>query len=326
MSRPLRVQYPGAVIHISCRGNEQRDIFRNDGDRYLFLELLEAAVERFRWIVTAYVLMTNHYHLMLELTSETLSSGLQWLNSQYAQAFNRRHDRVGHLLQGRPDARLIEKETYHLNVLRYVVLNPVRAGMVAAAADYEWSSHRAVAGLASAPEWLDVAGVLRVFGDEYGVARARYDRFVADWDGKCPWNDLVGGMYLGGEAWIETMRTKIEVRPLDSEHPFRQRHIKMVDFVDVAGVVASALDVDVSNVRNGRGGRARLLAAWLGSRECLLPLTAIAAGLRIRSSSRASALARECDVLLQQDASLRAALDRCRALLYGMWRNSKQQI
>src|SRR6187549_2022472 len=103
MSRQLRVQFPGAVFHVTSRGNEKRDIFLTDVDRRLFLELLGDAVERFKWIVTAYVLMSYHFHLLLELTAETLSDGMRWLNGTYVQEFNRTHARTGHLIGERPN-------------------------------------------------------------------------------------------------------------------------------------------------------------------------------------------------------------------------------
>src|SRR5713226_2827807 len=102
MSRPLRLEYPGSLWHLTQRGNEQRDIFLDDDDRSFSLTLLEKAVERFGWILYAYTLMTNHYHFVLEVTREqTLSRGMHWFDGKYAQAFNRRHQRVGHLFQGR---------------------------------------------------------------------------------------------------------------------------------------------------------------------------------------------------------------------------------
>src|ERR1700730_3741621 len=136
MSRPLRLEFPGSLWHITVRGNCRQDIFLDDHDRNRFLEMLGACVDRYDWILYAYVLMSNHFHLVLQLTCETLSRGMQWLDSKYAQAFNRRHKRVGHLYQGRFDGRLVEKETYFLEVLRYDALNPVRAGMVARPDDY----------------------------------------------------------------------------------------------------------------------------------------------------------------------------------------------
>jgi putative transposase len=131
MARPLRLEHPGGVWHITSRGNERRDIFHTDRDRLRFLEFLSKAARRYNWTVYAYVLMSNHFHLVIETPEMTLSRGMHWLNGVYAQWFNRTRDRVGHLFQGRPKAILIEREGYLLEVLRYVALNPVRARMVA---------------------------------------------------------------------------------------------------------------------------------------------------------------------------------------------------
>ena len=160
MARPLRIEFPGALDHVTSRGNERRAIFRSDRDRRTFLTLLEQAATRFGWSVTAYVLMTNHFHLVIQTPEPNLSRGMQWLNGTYAARFNQRHQRAGHLFQGRFHAFLVEKEAYFAELLRYVVLNPVRAKMVERPEDYRWSSYRATAGLEAAPPWLDVASAL----------------------------------------------------------------------------------------------------------------------------------------------------------------------
>ena len=213
MTRPLRLEFPGALVHVTSRGNEKRPTFLDDRDRRRFLELLGEAVRRFSWILTAYVLMSNHYHLLLELSGETLSDGMKWVNGEYAKWFNRVHDRVGHLFQGRFHSSIIERQVYFEEVLRYVVLNPVRAEMVASPADYEWSSYRATAGACDAPSWLAVDNALASFGEDRGVARARYRAFVdaAIASVDSPWNSLVGQMYLGSEEFVEMMRDRVEV-------------------------------------------------------------------------------------------------------------------
>src|SRR5438270_480560 len=213
MSRPLRIEYAGSLHHVTSRGNAQQNIFLDDCDRELFLRLLGICVARFYWILTAYVLMSNHFHLVIQLTEETLSRGMQWLNANYSQAFNRRHHRVRHLLQGRPDMRLIEKDTYGLEVLRYVVLNPVRAGMVPRPEDYAWSSHRAVLGEVAAPEWLAVDDVLVQFGSERLLAGAAYRDFVNAALGQemTLWRNLVGQIYLGSEDWMRRVRERVDL-------------------------------------------------------------------------------------------------------------------
>jgi putative transposase len=140
MARPLRIEFAGALYHVTSRGNERRRIFRDDVDRKMFLTFLGQAVKRFGWSVTAWVLMSNHYHLVVQTPEANLSRGMHWINGTYAAWFNRRHDRSGHLFQGRFHGVLVEKETYLRELLRYVVLNPVRAKMVARPEDYRWSS------------------------------------------------------------------------------------------------------------------------------------------------------------------------------------------
>ena len=172
MARPLRTDFQNALHHITSRGNERRNIFRDDTDRRMFLRLLGEAVKRFGWSLTAYVLMSNHFHLVVQTRkAANLSRGMHWFNTTYASWFNRRHERCGHLYQGRFKAKLVEEETYFAEVLRYVVLNPVRAGMVSRPEHYKWSSYRATAGLELAPEWLDLETAYTAFAPKTGIAQ-----------------------------------------------------------------------------------------------------------------------------------------------------------
>lgn len=128
MARPLRLVYPGALYHITARGNERKEIFRSDDDRSAFLSILAQAVERYRLILHAYVLMSNHYHLLLETEEGNLPLAIRHLNGLYTGYFNRSHRRVGHLFQGRYKAILIEKESYLLELSRYIHLNERKKG------------------------------------------------------------------------------------------------------------------------------------------------------------------------------------------------------
>ena len=178
MARPLRLDHAGAVWHLTSRGNERREIFREDEDRERFLRILAGVVKRFRWRVHAYVLMGNHYHLLVDTPEPTLSRGMKHLNGVYTQSFNRRHRRVGHLLQGRFKAILVERESHLLELTRYVVLNPVRAGMTETAGQWKWSNYRATAGLRPAPAWLETEWTLEQFPPRREAER-RYRAFVA---------------------------------------------------------------------------------------------------------------------------------------------------
>jgi REP element-mobilizing transposase RayT len=224
MARPLRLAFAGGVYHVTARGNERKAIVRDDGDRARFLDTLAAMVDQYGVVCHAWVLMDNHYHLLLETPSPNLSLAVRYLNGVYTQRFNRRHRRVGHLFQGRFKAIVVEKEGYLLELCRYVVLNPVRAGVVKDPAAYPWSSYRATAGLTPAPGWLTVDWVLEQFGQRRGAAQAKYRQFVAEGirQPSEPWEQVVGQIYLGHEAFIHRAQ-RASRRTADPEIPRQQR-------------------------------------------------------------------------------------------------------
>jgi REP element-mobilizing transposase RayT/DNA-binding MarR family transcriptional regulator len=203
MARPLRIEYPGALYHVTCRGNARGKIFLIDSDRELFLQVLTQAVERFNWLCHAYCQMTNHYHLLIETVDPTLARGMRQLNGVYTQEFNRRHSRTGHVFQGRYKAILVERDAYLLELARYVVLNPVRAKMGRTAKDWPWSSYRATAGFEDAPLFLTTDWILEQFGPSQKKAQAAYRKFVSAGRRVTVWENLRGQIYLGSDAFIE---------------------------------------------------------------------------------------------------------------------------
>lgn len=326
MARPLRIDDPGCFWHVTSRGNGKADIVHDDSDRLLFLDLLGSAVTRFHWILYAYALMSNHFHLVLETTQPTLSRGMRWLNQSYAQAFNRRHGRVGHLFQGRFGAFLIDKENYFLEVLRYVVLNPVRAGVVASAEDGIWTSYPATVGTASPPDWLATDRALLPFGGDHPLARERFRRFVADGLGaRSPWRDLVGQIYLGSQTWIAQTQQRVESRARSHDHPRPQREPDAVRISDVIAAVARTREVSASAIRRGRGGTERMMAAWIAAHEAQLPLREIGAGLNLGSCGHVSRLIAAWERELDRHPAVRAETDRCLELL-PVWRKGKRKI
>ena len=154
MARPLRLEFAGALYHLTSRGDHRESIYQDDSDRRSFLDLLGKEILQQRWICYAYCLMENHYHVLIETPESNLVRGMRRLNGVYSQWFNRRHGRVGHVFQGRYKAILVDKENYLLELCRYIVLNPVRAKIAATAEDWQWSSYRATAGKISPPKWL----------------------------------------------------------------------------------------------------------------------------------------------------------------------------
>jgi putative transposase len=211
MARPLRIEFPGALYHVTSRGNARQRVFRDDEDREMFLATLAWVVTRFAWRCHAYCLMNNHVHLLIETPQPNLSRGMRQLNGVYTQRFNRRHRKVGHLFQGRFKAILVEKEGYLLELARYIVLNPVRAKMVKMPERYLWSSYRAMVGLAPVPPALAIEWVLDQFARTRATARRRYAKFVHDGIGvPGPWEEVKGQVLLGSEAFIERLTPQLQ--------------------------------------------------------------------------------------------------------------------
>jgi putative transposase len=163
LARPLRIEFSGALYHATSRGNGQADIYLDNSDRQTFIDVLMEVCSRMQWMCYDYCLMTNHYHIVVETQAGNLSKGMRHMNGVYTQRFNRRHGRVGHVFQGRYKAILVDREPYLLELVRYVILNPVRAGMVTSPAHWRWSSYHATVGQMPAPDWLDTDWVLSQF-------------------------------------------------------------------------------------------------------------------------------------------------------------------
>jgi putative transposase len=177
MSRPHRNEFEGALYHVTTRGNNRGSIFCDDADRVVLLSILGATIARTRWLCHAYCLMGNHYHLLLETPEPNLAAGMHRLNLCYAQRFNRRHGRCGHVFENRYHPVPIEREEHFLEVCRYVVLNPVRAGLCDDAGEWPWSSYSATAGTAPSPRFLTVDDVRAEFGDGERACE-RYREFI----------------------------------------------------------------------------------------------------------------------------------------------------
>jgi REP element-mobilizing transposase RayT len=169
--------------------------------------MLSETIEEHGILCHGWVLMDNHYHLLVETPSGNLSTAMKHLNGIYTQKFNRRHDRVGHLFQGRYKAIVVDKNRYLQELCRYVVLNPVRAGMVKEPKGWKWSSYRATAGFESAEPWLEVSWILGQFGKNLKKAQIAYRLFVADGlkMKNSPWEEVASRLYLGGEEFLEKM-------------------------------------------------------------------------------------------------------------------------
>lgn len=237
MARPLRIEFPGALYHLTSRGDGREDIYRGDGDRRIFLDVLADVCERFNWWGHAYCLMSNHYHLLMETPDANLAKGMRQLNGVYTQRFNAVHGRCGHVFQGRYKAIIVQKETYLKELARYIVLNPVRAGMVSHPVDWPWSSFRATTVEMACPDWLRRDWLLSAFGTTEQAAVASYRRFVVDGIGQPgPWEQLKHQVFLGSEAFVDNLRHRLPKNRDLSEVPRTQRRPPAKPLADYAGL------------------------------------------------------------------------------------------
>jgi len=209
MARPLRIEYEGAVYHVTSRGNAREDIYLCDEDREMFLEVLAYVVEQFDWACHAYCLMTNHYHLMIETPKANLSRGMRLLNGMYTQRFNRKYKRVGHVFQGRFKSIIVDKEAYLLTLSRYIVRNPVAAHMVKHVEDWPWSSYNATVGDVSKPSFLEVGWLLSQFSSV-----ASYVKFICEEGVVSPWKFLNGPDILGSDEFRSQLQRKSDKLPV----------------------------------------------------------------------------------------------------------------
>jgi putative transposase len=275
MARPIRVEFENAVYHVTARGNERRDIYRDVPDRRRFLETLEEAVERFGVVLHAYCLMPNHYHLLLQTPRANLSDAAGWLQTTYSIRFNRRHRRSGHLFQGRFKAQLVEADGYARELLKYIHLNPVRpknkrravpAQRRVELSRYRWSSHRVYAGLGNTkrPAWLCTEW-RSYFGRTRSAAQAEYRVRIAqmfDQVARSPWQDLRGGLVLGSETLWNKVRGLIAESEGGDEIRWSRR----------AGTEAVAREID----RLAAEQTDRRIAIWLQVRLGGRRMTAVA--------------------------------------------------
>ncbi|MCB1734868.1 MAG: transposase [Gammaproteobacteria bacterium] len=252
MARPLRIEFAGALYHVTSRGDRREDIYDDDLDRQAFLNVLGNAVDRFNWICHAYCLMSNHYHLLIETPDANLSQGMRQLNGVFTQKSNRRHGRSGHLFQGRFKAILVDRDAYLLELCRYVVLNPVRAGMVKLPEQWPWSSYRSTMGLDAPVSFLNTETLLSLFGGRRSLARKRYETFVADGVTKASiWSELRQQIYLGDERFVARMQTEVDLGDRPLTVPIAQRRPPAPSLEELVGTHTDRNTAIVAAYRTG---------------------------------------------------------------------------
>jgi len=255
MARPLRIQYRGALYHILSRGNEKKNIFLDNGDYEKFIQILAMLPKRFGVVIYGYVLMSNHYHLLVETPEANIVRAIHLLNTVYAVYFNDKYERAGHLFQGRYVAFLIEKEEYLLAVSRYIHLNPVRAGIVAAGAaeDYEWSSCSDYVMRFKKHRWLNREWILSQFDSRENSALKLYRKFIGESEGRQdnPFDNLKSGMVIGSERFLACLRKKIGAIN-DREIPNKRELNNALPLEAIIAAVADEFNVMPSEIKSPR--------------------------------------------------------------------------
>ena len=269
MARPLRVEYPGAFYHVINRGNSQEKLYNSSRDYKKFLQYLEKAAERFAVIVHTYCLMDNHYHLLLETAEPNLSVTMQWLNVSYATYFNRKHNRNGHLFQGRFKAILIDAEAYLKHLSRYIHLNPVRAKIIDKPEQYQWSSYSVFVGKQKGPKFLKTDWLLSTFGSNTKKARKNYKEFIEGVDIKAVKDlskQLEGGFILGDTDFVNWIKeTFLSKRDDEKEIPQLRKLKPRVAPETIVDQVSKAFSSEAEKIRKKglKRNKAREVAIYL---------------------------------------------------------------
>ena len=322
MARPLRLSYPGALYHVTCRGNDRRAIVADDVDRRAFQRRLAACVSIYRLLVHAYVLMDNHFHLLVESPLGNLSPAMRQFNVAYAGTFNRRHQRSGHLYQGRFKAILVEADSYLLELSRYVHLNPIRTARYRSVAievqvndlrAYRWSSLRGYLRKQDREALVTYDRVLGYVEGDTPSGRAAYARFIAEGVSKgvsCPWDKVIGGVLLGAERFVETAQRRVGMTN-DRERPA----VRAVTQAVLPSIIASRVDA----LLRGEGLRDTVMGRGLLT-ECLYrygQLTQADIGRQLGGIgySRVSQIRRAFREALEANRQLRGVLARAEQLI-----------
>ncbi len=236
------------MYHVLSRGNGCQDIFLTDDDRRLFLDLIQGLSERFDIEVYAYVLMGNHYHLLLKTLDANLSKGMQWFGTTYTRRFNLLNAESGHLFQGRFKSIIVENDAYILRLSCYIHRNPLRAGIVERLADYKWSSYRYYAYKQKVPSWLKTNLILGQMGgkDRNQAYRRKVQRY-ADEKGRV-WEDVKHGLVYGSEDFLDDLKARFLSEKKDVELPQHNRLFRDIDPQKILRCASEALQIDLDQV------------------------------------------------------------------------------
>jgi len=252
MARPWRIEYEGAYYHVLSRGNQQQDIFLNDIDRHTFLKTLGRMSDRFEVDVFAYVLMNNHYHLLLRTNRANLSKSMQWLGTTYTTIFNLSQSRSGHLFQGRYKSILVENEAYLLQLSCYIHRNPLRAGIIKRLVDYSWSSYPAFAYNRRHPDWLKTELILKRFKttNRHRAYREKVQKYSDE--KKSIWEDIRHGLFYGSQAFVNRIKNDYLKKEPQTDIPIQKKIANEIDPNEIIKNATTIINCDLQKFKKSR--------------------------------------------------------------------------
>ena len=315
MARQLRIEYEGAYYHILARGNKQEAIFVSDHDRKTFLKTLSRMSERFEVDIIAFVLMDNHYHLLIQTNRPNLSKAMQWLGTTYTTIFNLSHSQNGHLFQGRFKSILIENEPYLMQLSCYIHRNPLRAGIVKRLIDYPWSSYPAYAYNRRCPDWLQTKLILSLFGSNSAARRAYREKVQKYSDEKKSiWEDIRHGVIYGSQIFVDRIKRDFLSGEPQADVPVQKKIVNDMDLGEIVNTASNILNIDIQRLKISR----RISKSDMISRDMLVYHTwksgwfsnseiGAQVGLTVSSVSRRAGIFQK---LLDRDAKLQKDFEK----------------
>lgn len=322
MSRPLRIEYPGAWYHVMNRGRRHCDVFEGEEDFLLFIDILKSTSKMWNLNISAYCLMPNHYHLLVQTPDGNLSRCMRHLNGVYTQRFNRRHDYDGQLFRGRYKAILVEEDHSLLELLRYIHCNPTKAGHVKHIDDYRWSSHHGYAADHKMWHWLHREPLLKMFSDARAKAFAEYCDFVCREE-----SEEIQHFFslknlpsiLGSEHFINIIKEKFGF--LQKNPELSNRQVLSVDGRTVIQAVCAVCDIDkvqLLKVRRGVANVPKDLAMYVLRVHSQKTLKEIGAVLECNRYTTVSTAISRFEHMMKEDVTVRRMYERvCREMKIG---------
>lgn len=275
MSRQWRIEYPGAIYHVLSRGNNHQNIFNTDDDRHLFLDMLEELSGRFHISVYAYVLMSDHYHLLIQTHEQNLSRSMQWFGTTYTRRFNLINRQSGHLFQGRFKSIIVENETYLLPLSFYIHQNPLRAMMVKRLNDYPWSSYRYYGSAKKPPKWLKTDLLLsQLHGkNAHQLYRSKTKQYSKE--AHCLWEDVKHGLIYGSQNFVQKIRDQYLSPEKNAELPQYNSLFSDISPEEIVFRAGELLDFDIEKAIDAK----RMIALEKDKRDFILYLLREIGGL-----------------------------------------------